>query len=82
MSGDQFEANIDRALFEAQGSAKPWWQSKTIWVNVIALAFAMAEANLQLLSGHLPGGIYAWTAYGLPIINMVLRMITKVGVRL
>jgi hypothetical protein len=81
MSGEQFEANIDRALFDST-DAKPWYLSKTLWVNVIALALAAAEANLGLLSGHLPGGIYAWAAFGLPIINMVLRMITKVGVRL
>lgn len=82
MTGEQLEANIDQAMQAQAATHKPWWQSKTIWFNVLALALAMAEANLGLLDGHISGNVYAWAAFGLPLINMALRVITKAGVRL
>lgn len=55
---------------------KPWWKSKTLWFNAIALALAAAEAHLQLLKGLLPGGLFAWLAFVLPVGNAALRFIT------
>jgi hypothetical protein len=82
MTGEQFESAINQAAQEQAATHKPWWLSRTIWFNLVALALAMAEANLGLLNGHLPGNVYAWAAFGLPVVNMALRVITKAGVRL
>lgn len=75
-----FEENIEREL---QATAdKPWWQSKIIWINLGALALAALEAGLSELRGYIPGGLFAWLAVGLPIINIALRFVTRLGVRL
>lgn len=76
-----FEQNIDRELAAVSG-AKPWWQSKIIWINLAALILAALEANLGMLQGRLPGGLFAWLTLALPIVNIGLRFVTKLGVRL
>jgi hypothetical protein len=77
MSADE---NIDTAL--AQLGDKPWWRSKIILVNLLALAMAALEANITALQGHIPGGLLAWLTVVLPIVNIGLRFITRAGVRL
>ncbi|MFM9902154.1 MAG: hypothetical protein ACKVOT_14175 [Polaromonas sp.] len=59
---------------------KPWWQSRTLWVNALVLALAAAEAQLNVLQGFLPGGLFAWVAFGLPVVNAALRFITSMAV--
>lgn len=59
---------------------KPWYQSRTLWFNAIALALAAAELQLNVLRGVLPGGVYAWLAFVLPVGNAALRLITTTGV--
>ena len=59
---------------------KPWWKSKTLWFNAIALALAAAESQLNLLQGALPGGLFTWLAFALPVINAALRFITTTAV--
>lgn len=59
---------------------KCWWKSRTLRVNAIVLALTAAEAKLNLLQGVLPGGLYAWVAFGLPVINGVLRFVTTTAV--
>lgn len=59
---------------------KPWYRSRTLWFNAIVLALAAAEQQLGVLQGVLPGGLYAWLAFVLPIGNAVLRFITTTAV--
>lgn len=61
-------------------NAKPWWQSRTLWVNALVLMLAAAEAQLGLLQGKLPGGLHTWLAFALPVINVGLRAITTTAV--
>lgn len=61
---------------------KPWWRSKTMRVNLIVTALLLAEANLQLVQPIVPVNLYAVAAFGLPIINMLLRAITTSGISL
>lgn len=61
---------------------KPWYLSRTIWFNLIVLALASAETQLQVLKDVLPGGLYAWLAFVLPVGNAALRFITTTGVTL
>lgn len=75
-----FEENIEREL-QARAD-KSWWQSKIIWINLGALALAALEAGLSELRGYIPGGLFAWLAVGLPIVNIALRFVTRLGVRL
>lgn len=56
--------------------AKPWWKSKTIWVNAIVAALTALEAGTGMLQPHLPINFYTLMAVGLPILNAVLRIIT------
>lgn len=59
---------------------KPWYLSRTLWFNAICLALAAAEAQLNVLQGYLPGGVYAWLAFVLPVGNAALRLITTTAV--
>jgi hypothetical protein len=59
---------------------KPWYRSRTLWFNALCLALAAAEAQVNVLQGVLPGGVYAWLAFVLPVGNAVLRMITSTAV--
>lgn len=61
-------------------AAKPWWQSRTLWFNAACLAAAAAEPHIEQLQGVLPGGIYAWLAFVLPVGNAVLRVLTTSAV--
>lgn len=56
---------------------KPWYQSKTIIVNVIAAGLAALEATTGLLQPYVPVNIYAAIAVGLPVVNAMLRVITS-----
>lgn len=55
---------------------KPWWQSRTLWLNLAVLVLAAAEANVQMLQPLLPLNIWQVTAFVLPILNAVLRLVT------
>lgn len=59
---------------------KPWWQSRTLWVNAIMLALAAAELQINVLQGVLPGGLFPWLAFTLPVVNAALRLITTTAV--
>lgn len=59
---------------------KPWWQSRTLWFNAIVLMLTAAESQVGLLQGVLPGGLYAWVAFGLPVVNAGLRLVTSTAV--
>lgn len=59
---------------------KPWWKSRTLRVNAVVLVLAAAESQLHVLQGVLPGGLFAWLAFGLPVVNAALRFITSTAV--
>lgn len=61
-------------------SAKPWWQSRTLWFNTVCMVAAAAEANLGVIQSRLPGGLYAWLAFVMPIGNIVLRTFTAAAI--
>lgn len=60
---------------------KHWWQSKTIWLNIIVGGLASLEATTGMLEPFLPQHWYVAVAVGLPIVNVALRTITTQGVR-
>jgi hypothetical protein len=60
---------------------KPWYQSKTLWVNALAAGLVAFEAGFGLLQPHLPVNLYTAVAVALPVINAVLRVITTEGLQ-
>jgi hypothetical protein len=61
-------------------TTKPWYQSRTLWLNAIVLMLAAAEAQLGVLKDVLPGGLFAWVAFGLPVANAALRLISTTAI--
>ena len=72
------EMSLANRLYWA--NIKPWWKSRTLWVNAGLLALAAAETQLHFLQGVLPGGLFPWLAFGLPVVNAALRLITTTAV--
>ena len=60
---------------------KAWWKSKTLWVNIIVAVLASLEATTGLLRPYLPEHWYVAVAVGLPVINVVLRIVTTQGLK-
>ena len=60
---------------------KPWYASKTMWVNIVALLGSVAAATgLDLgLTPEVQGSIVAAI---MAVVNIVLRIMTNQGVRL
>ena len=52
---------------------KPWWHSKTVWLNAIVASCLVAETNVASLQGLLPDNTYKIVAFALPIVNIWLR---------
>lgn len=59
-----------------RSTPKAWWRSRTLLINGVVLVLAAAEAQLQLLQPLLPVDIYSLVAFGLPVVNALLRVIT------
>jgi len=57
---------------------KPFWQSKTIYFNILAFIVAIAVAFGY--QGELPADWEKWVTIAVTIINIVLRIITKQSV--
>lgn len=60
---------------------KPWWKSKTLWVNIVVAVLSTLEATTGLLQPYLPAHWYVAVAVGLPIVNVILRVITTQGIK-
>jgi len=56
---------------------KPWWQSKTLWVNAVVAALAALETGTGLLQPFVPANFYVMVAVGLPVVNALLRVVTN-----
>jgi hypothetical protein len=57
-------------------TSKPWYLSRTLWFNLLVLMLAAAESQIGMLKNVLPGGLFAWLAFGLPVANAALRFIS------
>lgn len=57
-------------------SKKPWYCSKTLWLNIVVVVLAAAESHFNLLQPLLPVNFYAAVAFFLPVLNAALRLIT------
>lgn len=72
----QLPAEI-RAWWEHAGVQPPgapaWYASKVFWFNALVLGAAAAEANYGVLQGVLPGNVFAWVAFGLPLLNKAVQ---------
>ena len=62
--------------------AKHISQSKTLWFNLIAAAFAVLVDNTELLRDTLPNGGYLLLMMAVSAGNVYLRTITSTTVRL
>jgi len=61
--------------------AKPWWQSRTLWVNALAAGLVALEAGTGMLQPVLPVNFYTALAVLLPAVNAVLRVVTSQAIR-
>jgi len=66
-----------RSWWEHTGVQPPgaprWWENKVFWFNAIVLAAAAAEERMGLLKDVLPGSVFVWVAFGLPVLNKAIR---------
>ena len=62
--------------------SKPWFHSRTIWLNAVVAGLAIAEAKLNILQPLLPVNFYAAVAFGLPVLNAAMRIVTTMAVSL
>ena len=61
---------------------KPWYTSKTLWLNVLVAVLTVAETELGIVQPFMPVNFYAIVAFGLPLLNAALRIITTQGLAL
>lgn len=59
---------------------KPWYASKTIWINTAAAMLVALEASTGALKPLLPVDLYTTIAIALPMINAALRVVTTQGI--
>lgn len=55
---------------------KPWWRSRTLLANALVAVLLAAETQVHLLQPLLPINVYQLAAFGLPLLNALLRVIT------
>ncbi|MDO9094459.1 MAG: hypothetical protein Q8R98_03660 [Rubrivivax sp.] len=63
-------------VVHVQPPTKLWWKSRTLWLNVLVLVLAAAETQLNVLQPLLPVNVYGLVAFGLPLLNVLLRAVT------
>lgn len=66
------ERNMDK-----DKKMKPWYKSKTVWVNAVIAALSSLELSTGILKPYLPTHWYIIVAVFLPMINVALRVITN-----
>lgn len=62
---------------------KPWYKSKTVWVNVATVVAAMAtgiETMLPTLAPVIDPVVMPWILVGVGVVNIALRAITEEGI--
>ena len=55
---------------------KVWWQSKTIWFNLVMAVLGSLEATLHLLQPLFGASLYGVGAVFVAIVNTALRVVT------
>jgi cytochrome bd-type quinol oxidase subunit 1 len=56
---------------------KSWYASKTVWFNVLTVVFAIASAHGWTPNAELAESISVFILAVSPIVNLLLRFITK-----
>lgn len=59
-------------------NGKPWWASKTLWVNLVALAASVAAGFGFDISGEAQTSLVAGV---MALVNIGLRLITSEPIR-
>jgi uncharacterized membrane protein len=54
--------------------SKPFWESKTFWVNLVLALIAILELATDALP--LPEGSGVWLVFIIGVLNIVLRFVT------
>ena len=57
--------------------AKPWYRSRTLWLNALVAVLLAVETQLHVVQPLLPINVYQLAAFGLPLLNAWLRVITQ-----
>jgi hypothetical protein len=55
---------------------KPWWHSKTIWLNTAVAAVAAVEASTEILKPIIPPDALGVVLAAVGILNVALRVAT------
>lgn len=61
---------------------KAWWQSKTIWFNLVMAVLASLEATFHLLQPVFGSVLYGFGAVFVAVVNAALRVVTSQPVAL
>lgn len=61
-------------------NAKPWWQSKTVWFQIVVAVVAMLDVTRDLVLRVVGEGHGAHVVLAIAAVNIVLRVITTQGV--
>ena len=61
---------------------KKWYQSKTMWFNIIGAGVFFTEGLSAVLSGMGPllGPALPWVVFGVAVTNLALRTVTSQGI--
>lgn len=62
---------------EPAAPCKPWFESRTLWLNALAAGLLTLEASTGALQPLLPVNVYAAVAIALPVLNAMLRVMTS-----
>ena len=60
---------------------KPWYRSKTLWLNALLAATTVAEAHLGLLQSQFGNGAYFALLTFAAGLNAALRFVTSQPIR-
>lgn len=63
-------------LVPSSPEPKHWYQSKTIWFNLIITAMTLATSATPSLEVHMSAEVFGVIASGVAFINAILRLIT------
>lgn len=61
---------------QVKAEPKHWYQSKTIWFNLIVTAATLASSATPALEQHMSAEVYGVIASGVSFINAILRLVT------
>lgn len=66
----------------ATPAVKPWYKSKTVWLNVASCVLLVAA--LFVTGGQyaslLPPNVVEWIGVGVAVVNVILRFVTTVPI--